>query len=163
MHPTQAQLIRDSFAKIEPRATVVALIFYQRLFALDPSLRALFRHDIEQQGEKLMQALRFAVASLEQPRELQPVLESMGRRHVHYGVQERHYDTVGAALIDVLEQLLGPTFTPELKEAWVAIYTHIADTMKRAAANPHGEAMAGTARVGAEPSPGPTHPSRDSE
>jgi hemoglobin-like flavoprotein len=134
MHPTQAERIRESFAKIEPRSAIVALIFYQRLFTLDPSLRGLFQHDIEQQGVKLMQALRFAVATLEQPRALQPVLESLGRRHACYGVEDRHYDTVGAALMEALEHLLGPAFTPEVKEAWLAIYTHLADTMKYAAA-----------------------------
>jgi len=134
MHPRQAQLIRESFAKIEPRAAIAALMFYQRLFTLDPSLRPLFQRDIEQQGVKLMQALRFAVATLDNPRELQPVLESLGRRHVYYGVEDRHYDTVGVALIDALEYLLGPAFTPEVKEAWLEIYRHIADTMKNAAA-----------------------------
>jgi hemoglobin-like flavoprotein len=134
MHPRQAQLIRESFAKVEPRAAIAALMFYQRLFTLDPSLRALFQNDIEQQSVKLMQALRFAVATLDSPRELQPVLESLGRRHVYYGVEDRHYDTVGAALMDTLEYLLGPAFTAEVKEAWLAIYTHMADTMKRAAA-----------------------------
>jgi hemoglobin-like flavoprotein len=138
MQPTQAQLIRESFARIEPRAAIAALMFYQRLFTLDPSLRALFQHDIEQQSEKLMQALRFAVATLDRPRELLPVLASLGRRHVHYGVEERHYDTVGAALLDALEYLLGPEFTPEVKEAWLAIYTLMADTMKRAAAEAAG-------------------------
>jgi len=135
MHPAQEQLIRESFAKVEPRAAIAALMFYQRLFTLDPSLRQLFQHDIEQQGVKLMQALRFVVATLDNPRELQPVLESLGRRHFYYGVEERHYDTVGIALLDALEHLLGPDFTPEVKEAWLEIYTHIADTMKAAAAN----------------------------
>ena len=134
MHPARAQLIRESFAKIEPRAAIAALMFYQRLFTLDPSLRQLFQHDIEQQGKKLMQALRFAVTTLDNPRELQPVLESLGRRHFYYGVEERHYDTVGMALLDALAHLLGPDFTPEVKEAWVEIYTHIAATMKGAAA-----------------------------
>jgi hemoglobin-like flavoprotein len=135
MHPAQAQLIRESFAKIEPRAAIAALVFYQRLFTLDPSLRALFQRDIEEQGAKLMQALKFAVATLDNPRELQPVLESLGRRHVYYGVEDRHYDSVGVALMDTLEHLLGPAFTPEVKEAWLAIYAHMAGTMKRAAAN----------------------------
>jgi hemoglobin-like flavoprotein len=133
MHPAQAQLIRESFARIEPKAAIAALMFYQRLFTLDPTVRKLFQHDIEQQGVKLMQALRFAVATLENPRELQPVLESLGRRHFYYGVEERHYDTVGVALIDALAYLLGPDFTPEVKEAWLEIYTQIADTMKEAA------------------------------
>lgn len=134
MHPARAQLVRDSFASIEPRAAIAALMFYQRLFALDPSLRALFQRDIEQQGVKLMQALRFAVATLDNPGELQPVLESLGRRHFYYGVEDRHYETVGVALMDALEHLLGPAFTPEVKAAWLEIYTHIANTMKDAAA-----------------------------
>jgi hemoglobin-like flavoprotein len=85
-----------------------------------------------------MQALRFAVDCLEQPRELQCVLQSLGRRHAHYGVQERHYDTVGLALIDTLGQLLGPIFTAEAREAWLALYTQIADSMKQAAAEGQG-------------------------
>ena len=133
MKTSQSQLIRDSFAHVEPRAAIAALMFYQRLFELDPSLRKLFQHDIEQQGVKLMQALRYAVATLDDPRQLQPVLEALGRRHFYYGVEDHHYDTVGIALLDSLEQLLGPAFTPEVKEAWVKIYTHIAETMKRAA------------------------------
>ena len=144
MHPGRAQLIRESFAKIEPKATIAALIFYQRLFALDPSLRALFQNDIEQQGAKLMQALKYAVATLEQPRELRPVLEALGRRHAYYGVKVCHYDTVGTALMDALEHLLGPAFTPEVKEAWLAIYTLVAETMKFAAAKA-GEGMSGAA------------------
>jgi hemoglobin-like flavoprotein len=151
MHPRHAQLIRESFAKIEPRAAIAALMFYQRLFTLDPSVRALFQRDIEQQGVKLMQALRFAVATLDSPRELEPVLESLGRRHVYYGVEDRHYDTVGAALIDSLEFVLGPAFTPEVKEAWLAIYTYMADTMKRAAAKvPKVPGVAG-ATIGVDP------------
>jgi|ERR1043166_5572288 hemoglobin-like flavoprotein len=134
MHPARARLIRETFAKIEPRAAIAALVFYQRLFTLDPSLRALFQHDIEQQGVKLMQALQFAVATLERPRELQPVLESLGRRHVYYGVKECHYETVGAALIDTFAHLLGPSFTPEVREAWTAVYAFMSDTMKNAAA-----------------------------
>lgn len=134
MPPIRAELIRESFATVEPMAHVAALLFYQRLFALDPSLRALFQHDIEQQGVKLMQALRFAVTTLDNPRELQSVLESLGRRHVYYGVEDRHYDSVGVALMDVLKRLLGTAFTPEVEEAWRAIYAHMAETMKRAAA-----------------------------
>jgi hemoglobin-like flavoprotein len=134
MPPTQVQLIRDSFAKVEPRAAIAALMFYQRLFALDPALRALFQHDIEYQSLKLMQALRFAVATLDNPRELQPVLESLGRRHVYYGVEERHYQTVGVALLEALGYVLGPGFTQEVKDAWQAVYNHIAAIMKEAAA-----------------------------
>jgi len=145
MTPRQIQLIRETFALMEPRLPIAGLVFYQRLFTLDPSLRPLFTHDISQQAVKLMQALKFAVAAVEQPRELQPVLESLGRRHVYYGVEERHYESVGAALMGTLAVLLGSAFTPDVKEAWQAIYTVMADTMKRAAAKAPREGSHGMA------------------
>ena len=147
MTPRQIQLIRETYALVEPRAAIAGLVFYQRLFTINPSLRALFTHDIDEQAVKLMQALKFAIASVEQPRELQPVLESLGWRHVYYGVEERHYESVGAALLGTLAVLLGAAFTPEVKEAWSAIYTFMADTMKRAAATVPREGPPGVAGV----------------
>jgi len=145
MTPRQIQIIRETYALIEPRAAIAGLVFYQRLFALNPSLRSLFTHDINEQAVKLMQALKFAAATVEQPRELRPVLESLGRRHVYYGVEDRHYESVGAALMGTLAVLLGPAFTPEVKEAWSAIYALMADTMKRAAAKAPREGDPGAA------------------
>ena len=52
-----------------------------------------------------------------------------------YGVRPEHYDTVAAALIWTLEKGLGEAFTPEVKDAWVAVYTLLAQTMKDAAAS----------------------------
>ena len=47
---------------------------------------------------------------------------------------DKHYDTVGAALLWTLEKGLGTAFTPEVKEAWVTVYALLATTMKNAAA-----------------------------
>jgi hemoglobin-like flavoprotein len=62
------------------------------------------------------------------------VLGELARRHEGYGVRPQHYDTVGAALIWTLEQGLGTAFTPEVKAAWVAVYTNLANTMQAASA-----------------------------
>ncbi|MFL6651077.1 MAG: globin domain-containing protein, partial [Sulfurifustaceae bacterium] len=59
--------------------------------------------------------------------------KDLGRRHVRYGVQPSHYDTVAAALLWTLEQGLGADYTPETREAWTAVYTLLAGTMKEAA------------------------------
>ena len=50
-----------------------------------------------------------------------------------YGVADRHYDTVGEALLWTLEMGLGRAFTPEVKEAWTAVYGLLATTMREAA------------------------------
>jgi hemoglobin-like flavoprotein len=134
MTPDQKNIVRQTFALIEPRAEVAALLFYQRLFNLDPSLRPMFRGEVRVQGKKLMQALQFAVANMDAPKSLLPALQAMGQRHVSYGVRDEHYETVGSALLWTLEEGLGKHFTPEAKEAWATVYNLIATTMKTAAA-----------------------------
>lgn len=133
MTPHQIGIVRETFKLVEPRAEVMALVFYQRLFALDPSLRLLFRTNIDEQGQKLMQMLGVAVALLEQPFALVPALEALGRRHAGYGVEDRHYDTVGEALLGTLAECLGDAFTHEVMDAWVALYAIVTRAMQRGA------------------------------
>lgn len=134
MTSDQIQLIRQTFALVDPHADTAALLFYKRLFELDPSLRPLFRPDITEQGQKLMQMLAAAVRLLDKPESLVPVLEDLGRRHVGYGVRDEHYDTVGEALLWTFGEALGPQFTSDAHEAWANLYAVVAATMKRAAA-----------------------------
>jgi len=132
---TQAQktLVQDSFAVIAPIADDAAVLFYRRLFEIDPSLQAMFRGDMAEQRRKLMQMLTAAVKGLDRLEQLVPVVQELGRRHATYGVADAHYDTVGAALLWTLEKGLGDAFTPETKEAWATVYGLIAATMQQAA------------------------------
>jgi len=58
----------------------------------------------------------------------------MGADHAGYGVVDRDYNVVGAALLWTLEQGLGEVFTDEVKNAWAAVYEVLANTMKSGAA-----------------------------
>ena len=129
----QKMLVQESFAVVLPIADDVAVLFYRRLFELDPSLRQMFRGDMAAQRRKLMQMIGTVVEGLFEIEELLPDVEDLGRRHVAYGVEDRHYDTVAAALLWTLEKGLGAAFTPDVREAWVAVYGLLAGTMKRAA------------------------------
>jgi len=99
MTPEQKQLVQDSFAKVVPIADKAAELFYARLFELDPTLKSLFKGGMAAQGKKLMTTLGVAVGSLNNLDALIPVLQNLGSGHVAYGVEGRHYDTVGAALL----------------------------------------------------------------
>lgn len=134
MTPEQKFIVQASFAKVVPIAEQAAQIFYGRLFELDPSLKPLFKGDMKEQGRKLMTMIRTAVAGLDKLDTLVPAVQELGRRHVGYGVQDRHYDTVGAALLWTLEKGLAEGFTPRVKEAWTVVYGVLATTMKNAAA-----------------------------
>ena len=135
MNTDTITLVRQSWAKVVPIAPQAAALFYQNLFAADPALRPLFTGDMTEQGHKLTQMLGAAVGKLDDLDTLVPVLQSLARRHVGYGVQDAHYQTVGAALLKTLEQGLGDDFTPPVREAWAAVYGLVADVMIRASRN----------------------------
>ncbi|GAB4566700.1 MAG: hemin receptor [Rhizobacter sp.] len=130
------QLVKESFDLVEPIAPRAAELFYANLFALDPSLQALFKSDRVVQGEKLMKMIGLAVSLLDKPQVLIPALQGLGRRHADYGVRDEHYDTVGTALLSTLQQGTGVAFTPEVREAWIEVYGVISRTMKEAARVP---------------------------
>ena len=135
MTPEQIKLVQESFEKVKPIAADAAKLFYAKLFELDPELKALFKGDMVEQGNKLMTMLATAVGGLNKIEALVPAVEELGRRHVGYGVEESHYETVGAALLSTLESGLGDAFTPEVKEAWTTVYGVLSATMIIASKN----------------------------
>lgn len=134
MTPEQKELVQESFQKVLPISETAAKLFYSRLFELDPSLKDLFKEDMEEQGKKLMKMIATAVYGLDRLEEIVPAVEDLGKRHVNYGVRDQDYETVGEALIWTLQQGLDDGFTPEIKDAWIAVYGLLAGTMKAAAA-----------------------------
>jgi hemoglobin-like flavoprotein len=130
----QKQLVRESFPDIREMAGPVALLFYGRLFALDPTLRPMFRQDIELQGRKLMDMLTAVVDNLDHFEGLAPTLRALGQKHAGYGVRPEHYETVAQALMWALGQALDTQFYPELRAAWLAIIEAVSRGMKNGAA-----------------------------
>lgn len=139
LSPQSIDLVQQSFRRVQPQAAAVAAAFYDRLFQLDPGLRPLFPENLEGQGAKLAAALAFVVQGLKRPEALLGKVEELARRHVGYGVEPRHYETVGTALLDTLQSGLGEDFTPQLRNAWTEAYGFLSGTMIALA---YGEAAA---------------------
>ena len=74
------------------------------------------------------------MAAIDRPDSIRGAVEALGRRHAGYNVRDEHYATVGAALLWTLEQGLGDAFTPEVRDAWSAVYGWLAYRMQSAAA-----------------------------
>jgi hemoglobin-like flavoprotein len=134
MTPEQKQLVRATWAQIVPIADAAAEQFYNRLFEIDASTHALFgASDMPAQRKKLVQTLAVAVGNLDTIESLLPAVEDLGRRHAGYGVTDRHYESVGAALLWTLERGLGHAWTPAVSEAWTAVYGLLSAVMRSAA------------------------------
>src|SRR5215831_16256200 len=129
----QKTLVQETFAIVVPIADDAAQLFYQRLFQLDPSLERMFKGDMAEQRRKLVQMLTAVVKGLDRLDQLVPIVQDLGRRHATYGVADKHYDTVGAALLWTLEKGLGKAFTEDTREAWATVYGLLASVMKEAA------------------------------
>ena len=128
----QKQLVQETFALVEPIAEQAAEMFYNRLFEIDPELRPFFPDDMSEQQKKLMSTLSVVVAGLNSPERIIPAVQVLGQRHKEYGVIDAHYDTVAQALLWTLEQGLAEKFTDDVRDAWVAVYTVLANTMQTA-------------------------------
>jgi hemoglobin-like flavoprotein len=139
MRPETERLVRESWDRFAPIAEQSAGFFYQKLFELDPEAQRLFaKTDMKLQGRKVMQMFAEIVHTLDQPQALITEVADLGRRHVHYGVQDSQYDSVGTALLWTLECGLGPGFTEEVRDAWTEAYLLISAVLRRAAAQEQG-------------------------
>jgi len=134
MTPQQIELVKKTWVMVVPIGDTAAELFYGRLFELEPSYRDMFKNDMTEQGKKLMKTINIAVEALDDVEPLVPTLKQMGADHAGYGVVDRDYNVVGAALLWTLEQGLGEAFTDEVKNAWAAVYDVLASTMKAGAA-----------------------------
>lgn len=133
MTPRQIGLIKSSWEKVLPISEVAAVLFYGKLFELDPALKPLFKGDLTEQGKKLMTMLDVVVKGLDNLETIIPAAQASGARHAGYGVKNKDYDTVAEALLWTLAEGLGDIFDDELKEAWTAAYIVLSTTMKDAA------------------------------
>ncbi|MGA7989989.1 MAG: globin domain-containing protein [Thermoanaerobaculia bacterium] len=147
MNTHQRELVRSTFEHLRPIPKSAGLMFYGRLFELDPALRSLFRGSLENQATMFVTALNMVVLELVEQGFVPPSVRELGARHEAYGVEEPHYETFREALLWTLGGLLGERFTPEVREAWSAAYETLSAAMKASAAGAH-EARAAAKRGG---------------
>lgn len=134
------ELIRSTFAAIEPQAEGMGKLFYATLFSRAPEVRDLFPVNMEVQRSRLLRALVHVVQMVDQPDDLVPFLQQLGRDHRKFGVLSRHYDALGDALITAIATYSGERWTPEVERAWLNAYATVANAMQEAAAAERGPA-----------------------
>ena len=134
MTPEQIALVRATFVPVARQAARAGAFFYDRLFALDPSLRPLFPDDLQHQGEKFVETLGVMIRALEreQTGDVSTDFQELGRRHHEYGVQLQHYETLREALLWALAQILGEDFDDDVAVAWCNVYNQAARAMRQA-------------------------------
>jgi len=129
MTPDQIKLVQQSFSKVATIADQAAVLFYDRLFEVAPSVKAMFPPDMTEQRKKLMATLAVVVNGLSNLESILPAASALAVRHVGYGAKPEHYPVVGGALLWTLEKGLGAAWTPEVAAAWTAAYGTLSSFM----------------------------------
>src|SRR5437764_15012267 len=129
MTPEQVNLVQQSFAKVAPISDQAAVLFYDRLFEIAPSVKAMFPADMAEQRRKLMATLAIVVNGLSNLEMILPAASSLATRHVAYGAKAEHYPVVGEALLWTLEKGLGAGWTADVAEAWTVAHTTLSGSI----------------------------------
>ena len=128
-------LVKDCIEKITPRIGDVSRLFYKALFHLDIQLESVFPGNVVFLNRKFSNMM----AVFKNIRHLESINESvikMGERHaLRYAVEIKYFPVVKQALAIALAEHLKDDYTPELQQAWDAVFDEVAAIMAKAIAN----------------------------
>lgn len=127
--PRQIEDIRESYARIKPEAERISHLFYEDLFRREPKLRQLFGPDLGHQGMSFMKALEAIVQHLDNPPELDAVVEELGVIHAPFHIRPEHYRAMEDSLIDTMTYALGEHLTNSVERAWRSAFSQIGAAM----------------------------------
>ena len=130
MDADQIALVRASLPEVFAPGASAGLVFYDRLFVLAPTLRAIFPEELDDQATRLATAITRAVGLLDDPKALRDAMAGLGISHMKYGLGPEAYDLVGAALLHTVRTRLGEAYTPDMQDAWSAAFAEIAAEMQ---------------------------------
>lgn len=131
MNPVQIGLLKTTTGVLLGIGPKAFEAFYKELFRLAPETRALFHTDMEAQRFKLLNMIAILINALERPDDFVATAGHLGSRHAQQGVMRAYYAPAKVALMACLTEALGPDFTPDVREAWSALYDSVERGMRQ--------------------------------
>ncbi|XP_063597877.1 uncharacterized protein LOC134774396 [Penaeus indicus] len=141
----QKTIIKESWKALEANVARVGVVLFIKLFETHPDVQEVFMpfkgvdlEEIKHSKQLRAHALRVmgfvnkAVARLDRPDKLVPLVQECGKSHFYYGANIKYIDYVGPQFITSIRPSMEEEnqWSPELEEAWVLLFQHIAYLMK---------------------------------
>ena len=133
-----AETVKATLGPVGENIQTIANTFYSKMFAAHPELIS----DLFNRGNQKQQAQQKALAAsvvkfashLVDDSAPDPVimLNRIAHKHVSLGVTEAQYQIVYENLMAAIAEVLGEAVTPEVAEAWSAVYWLMADVLIKA-------------------------------
>ena len=129
MTDAEIDLLRETLGQLQRNKRLATEVFYENLFEIDPSLRALFDDDLPATADKVLFAFGAVVAQIHDLDLCRELSRDLANRHVSYGVKAEHYATVGKAVLVTVGMAMGERMSPEIEAVWRKAYAAVADVM----------------------------------
>lgn len=136
--PDHAETVKATLGPVGENIQTIADTFYSKMFAAHPELIS----DLFNRGNQKQHAQQKALAAsvvkfashLVDETAPDPVamLNRIAHKHVSLGVTEDQYQIVYENLMAAIAEVLGDAVTPEVAEAWSAVYWLMADVLIKA-------------------------------
>lgn len=117
MTPEEINLVQTSLRLLAPVADLASALFFARLFEIDPPLRGLIASDFTAQQQRVLAILSRVTAALGDSGAMSAAVRSLEPHRCP--LADHHLVSISTALLWTLDQILGPSFTPETRAAWV--------------------------------------------
>ncbi|WP_444678747.1 NO-inducible flavohemoprotein [Halomonas sp. E19] len=132
LNAQQEQLIEATAPVVAEHLDAITQRFYPLMFERYPSVASLFNAAHQHSGAQ-QRALAGAVLAYVQlrqdPARARDVLGIVVEKHVSLGIQPDQYPIVGECLMAAIGEVLGDALTPEIADAWGALYQELADLL----------------------------------
>ena len=128
----QEQVIADTAPVVAEHLETIVQRFYPLMFERYPEVRALFNAAHQKDGTQpraLARSILAYVGMREDRNQARQALATAIGKHVSLGIQPEHYPIVGECLMAAIGEVLGDAVTPEVADAWSALYQELADLL----------------------------------
>jgi nitric oxide dioxygenase len=125
MTPIQQELVRDSFTMVEPFSTVIATLFYNRLYEIAPHLRERLSCEARHQGALFVEFVTSVINNLGNRERIESLALDLRLKHRSFAACLKGIPAVETAFFWTLKEVLQKDFTPEVCSAWVVFYQEL--------------------------------------
>ncbi|MCW4153345.1 NO-inducible flavohemoprotein [Halomonas sp. 18H] len=129
---TQETLIAQTAPVVAEHLNTITAHFYPLMFERYPEVKPLFNQAHQANGGQpraLASSVLAYVQLRQDPARAREVLEGVVNKHVSLNIRPDQYPIVGECLMAAIGDVLGDAVTPEIADAWGALYQELADLL----------------------------------
>ncbi|HYF03028.1 MAG TPA: globin domain-containing protein [Patescibacteria group bacterium] len=121
----QLYLVQSSFKQVEAFSTIIATLFYNRLYDIAPHLRERLSCEARHQGALFVEFISSIIDNFEDREKIESLARDLRLKHHTFASCLKGIPAIENAFFWTLEEVIAEDFTPEVRSAWVMFYQEL--------------------------------------